>query len=135
MAASVNRNDPARICLVQSKNGNIKTTCKICLKLTTKMQEDVIDVILVSLLLTLNKFHILFRCFHCWLWTSKFYWLYEHWLHTEIVVLRFSAKEGVLNNFAKITGKHLCHSLFFTKAADLRLQLYYKSYSDSGVFL
>ena len=25
----------------------------------------------MSLLLTLNRFQTLFRCFHCWLWTSK----------------------------------------------------------------
>ena len=28
---------------------------------------------------------------------------------------------GVLKNFAKFTGKHLCQSLFFTKVADLDL--------------
>ena len=27
---------------------------------------------------------------------------------------------GVLENFAKFTGKHLCHSLLFNKVADLR---------------
>ena len=30
-------------------------------------------------------------------------------------------KKGVLNNFAKFTGKHLCQSLFFIKLADLWL--------------
>ena len=29
------------------------------------------DVVLVSLLLTLNRFQTLFWCFRCWLWTSK----------------------------------------------------------------
>ena len=29
-------------------------------------------------------------------------------------------KEGVLNNFRKFTGKHLCQSLFFNKVACLR---------------
>ena len=29
-------------------------------------------------------------------------------------------KKGVLRNFAKSTGKHLCQSLFFTKVAGLR---------------
>ena len=29
------------------------------------------DFILVSLLLTLNRFHTLFWCFHYWFWTSK----------------------------------------------------------------
>ena len=32
---------------------------------------------------------------------------------------RCSRKKGVLRNFAKFTGKHLCQSLFFNKAADL----------------
>ena len=30
---------------------------------------------------------------------------------------RCSAKKGVLRNFAKFTGKHLCQSLFFNKGA------------------
>ena len=29
-------------------------------------------------------------------------------------------KKGVLGNFAKSTGKHLCQSLFLSKVADLR---------------
>ena len=29
-------------------------------------------------------------------------------------------QKGVLRNFAKFTGKHLCQSLFFNKVADLR---------------
>ena len=34
---------------------------------------------------------------------------------TEAVVRRCSAKKGVLINFAKFTGKHLCQSLFLIK--------------------
>ena len=30
------------------------------------------------------------------------------------------SKKGVLRNFAKFTGKHLCQSLFFNKVANLR---------------
>ena len=33
---------------------------------------------------------------------------------------RCSVKTGLLKNFAKFTGKHLCHSLFFNKVADKR---------------
>ena len=33
---------------------------------------------------------------------------------------RCSIWKGVLRNFAKFTGKHLCYSLFFNKAAGLR---------------
>ena len=32
---------------------------------------------------------------------------------------RCSVRKGVLRNFAKFTGKHLCQSLFFNKVADL----------------
>ena len=38
--------------------------CEICSKLTIKAPEQN-DVILVSLLLTLNRFHKLFWCLHC----------------------------------------------------------------------
>ena len=33
---------------------------------------------------------------------------------------RCSVRKGVLRNFAKFTGKHLCQSLFFNKVAGLR---------------
>ena len=33
------------------------------------------------------------------------------------------ATRGVLRNFAKLTGKHLCQTLFFNKVAGLRLFL------------
>ena len=41
-------------------------------------------------------------------------------------------KKGVLTNFAKFTGKHLCQSLFFKKVAVLRPK---KRGSGTGVFL
>ena len=39
---------------------------------------------------------------------------------TEAVPRRCSIRKSVLRNFAKFTGKHLCESLFFNKAAGLR---------------
>ena len=40
-------------------------------------------------------------------------------------------KEGVLENFAKFTGKHLCQSLFLNKVAGLRLsQMLIKLWSN-----
>ena len=33
-------------------------------------------------------------------------------------------KKGILGNFAKFAGKHLCQSLFFNKVAGLIMQLY-----------
>ena len=45
------------IYLFEVNNGNIGTTCEICLKLTIK---------------TLNIFHNLLQCFYTWPWTSKY---------------------------------------------------------------
>ena len=38
-------------------------------------------------------------------------------LFTEAASRRCSVKKGVLKNFAKFTGNHLCHSLFLDKVA------------------
>ena len=43
--------------VINVNNKNIRTTCKICSKLTIKTQDDVIDV---SSLLILNSFYTLF---------------------------------------------------------------------------
>ena len=39
-----------------------------------------------------------------------------------------AAIRGVLKNFAKITGKHLCHSLFFNKVTALRPATLFKKW-------
>ena len=39
--------------------------CEMCLKLTIKTKNDVINLVLVSSLLTLNRFQTMFWCFHC----------------------------------------------------------------------
>ena len=44
-------------------------------------------------------------------------------------------KKGVLKNFTKFTGKHLCQSLCFDKVAGLTLQPYGKRDSGTGAFL
>ena len=66
--------NPVGIYLFKVNDGYTRTMCEICSKLTIKTPERRHDVFLVSLLLTFNKFHTLFLCFHCWLWTRK-YWL------------------------------------------------------------
>ena len=38
--------------------------------------------------------------------------------------LEVFCKNGILRNFKKFTGKHLCQSLFFNKVASLSLLLY-----------
>ena len=52
--------NPAEIYLLKVINGYTRIRVEICSKLTTKTPEnDAIAVVLVSLLLTLNIFHIL----------------------------------------------------------------------------
>ena len=34
--------------------------------------KDIVDVVLASLLLTLNKFDFLLQCFYCWLWSVNY---------------------------------------------------------------
>ena len=54
-------------------------------------------------------------------------------LDSEAVVQRCSVTEGVLRNFAKFTGKHLCQSLFSIKLQ--ALQLYQKGDPGTGAFM
>ena len=44
-------------------------------------------------------------------------------------------KIGVLKNFAKLTGKHLCQSRFFNKVTDLRPATLLKRVPGTVVFL
>ena len=51
------------------------------------------------------------------------------------ITLEVFSEKGGLKKFAKVTGKHLCCSLFFNKIVDLSLQLYQKRNSGAGAFL
>ena len=44
-------------------------------------------------------------------------------------------KKGVHRNFSKLTGKHLCQSLFFNKVAGFKPASLLKRDSGRGVFL
>ena len=54
---------PASIYQCEVNKRNTKAKCERCSNLT--------DVVLMSLLLTLSRFHKLLSCFYCWLWTNK----------------------------------------------------------------
>ena len=58
-------NVPANNYFFKVNNGNTRKRCETCSKLTIKHQNDVINVVLVFLLLTLNMFHTFFLCFYC----------------------------------------------------------------------
>ena len=46
--------------------------------------------------------------------------LQQFWEESEAATGDILLRKGVLRNFAKFTGKHLCQSLFFNKVAGLR---------------
>ena len=57
---------------VENNNRNTRKRYKMSLKLTIKtLERHQHKVAQVPLLITLNRFHTVFWCFHCWLWTRK----------------------------------------------------------------
>ena len=50
----------AGIYLIIVHNGNTRIMIKVCSKLTIKTLEDIVYVVLVSLLLTVSRFHTVF---------------------------------------------------------------------------
>ena len=65
---------PTGVWLFKVYNENLRTLREICSKLTIKnleQQINVIDIILISFVLTLNRFHRMFWYFSCQLWTSQ----------------------------------------------------------------
>ena len=67
-------NNPTSICLSKVNHGKTRAICEICSESTIKSpkRRQWRCSTVVSLLLTLNRFHLLFCGFHCWLWTSKY---------------------------------------------------------------
>ena len=63
-------NCPVNIYLFKVNNTNTRTRLEICSKLK-RHQNDIDDIVLVFLLLTVNIYHTFFLSFHCWIWTSK----------------------------------------------------------------
>ena len=66
---------------------------------------------------------------------SQLFLLYNVHKRTNFSSFYHVKMRGVLRNFAKFAGKHLCQSLLFKKDADLSLQLFQKRDSGTGVFL
>ena len=52
---------------------------------------------------------------HCFIFFFMIYEITQYTRYLEAVDQRCSVKKGVLRNFTKFTGKHLCQSVFFNK--------------------
>ena len=72
----------------------------------------------VSLMLTLNRFHTLFWCFHCWIWSSKFHLGSFIWVHS-VLQWVLSCSEC----FSQVCKKISMESLNFSKVASIYLKL------------
>ena len=97
-----------------------------------KVNNKLIDVALVSLLLTLNIFYAFFSSVSivdleqvnfCWV-GFKFY---GNWPQPHV--------RGVKKVFIKSTGKHLYRSFFFNEVANWRLAILFKKKLQHGCFL
>ena len=80
---------------------------------------------LVSLLLTLNKFYILFWCFHHWLWTSKWWHKVRTKLTHNIVmcacwIINESRVANITLEFWGLFLRHFNFSEVFLKVAVIK---------------
>ena len=109
---------PASIYLLKVNNRNIKTMCNFWSNLIAKTPER---RPLVFFLLTLNRFHTLSCCFHCWFWTSKYRLGFFRSESSDIrikcekiSVLQYFAQctllslLSVLIKFSNLVGKYFC---------------------------
>ena len=62
---------PTGIYLFTVNNRNARTMCETCSKLTIKTPEQCQWRRSGVFIASLKRFHTLFWCFYCWLWTSK----------------------------------------------------------------
>ena len=70
---------PTGIDLFKYRNEKSKTMREICLKLTKIYQNDIRDVVLISLFV-FEQILVLLWCLHWWVWTTKS-WLRQHRSH------------------------------------------------------
>ena len=64
--------------MLKVNNRNTRTRCQICSKSIIKKQNNVIDAVLVSLLLTLNIFNTMLWGFYCQLWNCNCWLSIKH---------------------------------------------------------
>ena len=84
----------------------------------------------ISLMLTLNRFHTLFWCFHCWIWSSIFHLGSFIWVHSVLQwVLTISCSEC----FSQVFKETSMESLNFSKAASIYLKLLSLLKTDSVI--
>ena len=117
----------------QNMYPNLKTPCHIKLNffLWTKLQEN---LLLAKYLISVAVPLMLRNCFKNHFW--KLENCFDKYLRQgRSSRRRCSVKKGVLRDFAKLTGKHLCQSLFVNKVPALRPTTLLKKRLCTGIFL
>ena len=99
-------------------------------KVNSKNANDVIDVVMVFSLLTLNKFYIIFWCLYDWLWTGK------HRLGIDIFKFYVNLSRRTCMVCLKFSTWFFLHqkklptiSFFFNKKQMLCVSVFYKPLS------
>ena len=110
---------PSRYLLVQSQQRKHQYNVWNLFKANNK-DGDASDVVRVSLLLTLNRFHRLFWCFLCQLLTSKWQLGWKQLYHcTKNKVFHFFRKCDHIRSFLRIWSHLLKKSLIFCEVLSL----------------
>ena len=106
----ISRQKPGR---VKKNKANYNADIKDLFKVNNINTNDVIDVVLVSLLLTLNIIHTSFQCFYCWLWAGKCL------LNCSKATAKVGGKLIVMTPEQPHTGKHIQveHVAIFTNSS------------------
>ena len=92
--------------------------------------------LLVSLWLTLNRFHTLFYCFYCWLWTSKclmvFLFTNSYLQIRTLMSLLWTFNRNVLINYKTLFSTVLFSSffVFWEYMVDLCIRFYTHDKAD-----
>ena len=96
---------PTGIFLSKDNHGNTRTI-EVCLKLTIKTPEQCQRRRSSVFVVTINIFHTLFFCFHCWLWARKC----PNWVNTGLCqifmnMINTIRDESFKNELTQICGR------------------------------
>ena len=87
--------------------------------------------VLLSLWLTLNRFHTFFYSFYCWLWTSKclMVFLFTYSVEVALMSLLWTFSRNVLINYKTLFSTMLFSSFFFFFFWEHMVDLYIRFYT------
>ena len=114
--------NPASIYLFKVNSGNANVPNMFNVNGLSN-QNNINGLVLLSLLLTLNRFDTLFWCFHFWLWTSKHlnFFLYL-WQYVKIKIFWCIGKSLLVFNYSNIAWKCPYSEFFLSSFSCIRTE-------------